>query len=86
MPTLTVRNKGQVTIPIELRRALKIKDGDRLVLTARRGDEVTFLVVHGGRTLEDLWKSVPPAKANPDGAAEEAWAESAAERYRRSNL
>jgi AbrB family looped-hinge helix DNA binding protein len=30
MPTVTLTSKGQITIPIEIRRKLRLKDGDKI--------------------------------------------------------
>jgi AbrB family looped-hinge helix DNA binding protein len=50
MPYSTVTNKGQTTIPGEIRKALDIKPGDKLEYTAE-GDHVIFHVHPGARSL-----------------------------------
>lgn len=47
----TVTSKGQTTIPGEIRKALRIKPGDRLQY-AVEGDEVTIRVHPGTRSLK----------------------------------
>lgn len=51
MPHSTVTSKGQTTIPGEIRKALRIKPGDRLEYVAQ-GDEVTIRVHPGIRSLK----------------------------------
>jgi len=43
MPTATVTSKGQVTIPKEVRDALRISAGDRVSFVVRRDDGVVEL-------------------------------------------
>jgi AbrB family looped-hinge helix DNA binding protein len=52
----TLTQKGQVTIPKEIRDSLGIKEGDR-VFFVQRGDEVVLKVLQG--TILDLKGSVP---------------------------
>jgi len=56
MPGSTLTQKGQVTIPKEIRDSLGIKEGDR-VFFVQRGDEVVLKVLQG--TILDLKGSVP---------------------------
>ena len=51
MPHSTVTSKGQTTIPGEIRKALRIKPGDRLEYFTQ-GDEVTIRVHPGIRSLK----------------------------------
>jgi len=77
-----VTRKGQVTVPAEIRRALGIKEGDRVAFVME-GDEVR-LVVKGSvveRTAGVLRSSRPAETAEElREAAERAIAEGAVER------
>jgi antitoxin PrlF len=64
MSTARVTSKGQVTIPAEVRRALKIDQGDDLVfeVTSERSAELKVLK----RTrLSDLYGSPPATRSFP---------------------
>jgi antitoxin PrlF len=52
MPTATVTSKGQITIPIEVRNALKLKAGDKLDFFETEGGEWTFQAKTG--SIESL--------------------------------
>ena len=40
MPRSTITSKGQITVPAEVRRRLKLAPGDELVFQFRKGDEL----------------------------------------------
>lgn len=64
MSTARVTSKGQVTIPAEVRRALRIDQGDDLVfeVTSERSAELRVLK----RTrLSDLYGSLPATRSFP---------------------
>jgi antitoxin PrlF len=42
MPTATVTSKGQITIPIEVRKALKLKAGDKISFFEAENGRFTF--------------------------------------------
>jgi antitoxin PrlF len=56
VPHSTVTSKGQTTIPGEIRKALRIKPGDRLEYVAQ-GDQVTIRVHPGIRSLKGVLAS-----------------------------
>jgi antitoxin PrlF len=56
VPHSTVTSKGQTTIPGEIRKALRIKPGDRLEY-AVRGSHATFRVHPGTRSLKGVLAS-----------------------------
>jgi antitoxin PrlF len=64
MSTARVTSKGQVTIPAEVRRALKIDQGDDLVfqVTSERSAE---LRVQKRQRLSDLYGALPAARPYP---------------------
>ena len=62
MPTSTVTQKGQVTIPKEIRDHLGVKEGEK-VLFVLRGEEVVLKVIRGN--ILDLKASVR-AQAHPE--------------------
>ena len=64
MSTARVTSKGQVTIPAEVRRALKIDQGDDLVfhVTSERSAE---LRVQKRQRLSDLYGALPAARQYP---------------------
>lgn len=64
MSTARVTSKGQVTIPVEVRRALKIDQGDNLVfeITSERSVE---LRVQKRQRLSDLYGALPSARPFP---------------------
>lgn len=42
----TVTQKGQITIPIDIRRALEINEGDRVALVQTGNNSITITVSH----------------------------------------
>ncbi len=62
MPTSTVTQKGQVTIPKMIRDRLGVKEGEK-VLFVLRGEEVVLKVIRGN--ILDLKASVK-AQAHPE--------------------
>lgn len=52
MPVATLTSKGQITIPVEVRRKLGLKPGDRLDFIMEAGDEVRLKAKK--RPLADL--------------------------------
>jgi antitoxin PrlF len=56
MPHSTVTSKGQTTIPGRIRKALRIKPGDKLEY-AVEGDHVTIRVHPGTRSLKGVLAS-----------------------------
>ena len=63
---VTVKTKGQVTIPVAVRRLLEIKTGDRVVF---RVTEAGVELEPVAMTLEDTFASVAPRKRPEDFAA-----------------
>jgi AbrB family looped-hinge helix DNA binding protein len=62
----TITSKGQVTVPIEIRRALGLKPQDKVIFRVVQGKvEVEPLPM----TLEEAYGSVPPLKTPEDFAA-----------------
>jgi len=56
----TITSKGQITLPISVRRALKIKSGDKLDLFVTEDGEIRGKPVSSSRsTLADI---LPPSK------------------------
>lgn len=62
MPTARVTGKGQVTIPAEVRRALKIDQGDDLVFEVTSERSVNLRVLKRQR-LSDLYGALPATRA-----------------------
>ncbi len=52
MATATVTSKGQVTIPVEIRKALAIETGDRLEFISGENGKVT--IVAATKSIADL--------------------------------
>ena len=50
MPTATVTSKGQITIPIEVREALNLKTGEKVIFFP--GEDGEFIVRRVGSILE----------------------------------
>src|SRR5919202_4744598 len=78
-----VTRKGQITIPAEIRRALNIKEGDKVAFTMANNDEVklsrTGSVVEA--TAGALKSDMPPLSPDQERrAAEQAIAEDVIER------
>jgi len=69
---VTVKHKGQITLPIELRRKYHLEEGDRIAIEDRDGEMVV-------RRLDDVDDPSFGALAefatvrNPDPAEERAW-------------
>jgi len=59
-----VTSKGQVTIPIEIRRALGVGEGDSVVF--RNAGGIVTLVPMKKRTLSDLLAGFDPARHRHD--------------------
>jgi AbrB family looped-hinge helix DNA binding protein len=70
--TVTVRNKGQITLPAELRRELGISDGD-CMLVQLRGREIVLISPNNvvDPTAGALAKYA--YRRNPDPAEERNW-------------
>lgn len=64
MPTARVTRKGQVTIPAEVRRALKIEEGDSLVFEVT-SKESAELRVQKRKRLSDLYGALPATRTSP---------------------
>ena len=52
MTTATVTSKGQVTIPVDIRKALAVKSGDRLEFIPIEGGKV--MIVAATKSIADL--------------------------------
>ena len=57
----TVTTKGQVTLPVAVRRALSINSGDRLVFTVSQDQVIVekspdFLALAGSISVPDEWR------------------------------
>jgi len=68
MPTVTVSSKGQIVIPLRLRKEMKLKEGERLDVGAKGG--VLFLTRVGERPARRGWRAWAGALAGT-GALEE---------------
>jgi AbrB family looped-hinge helix DNA binding protein len=64
MSTARVTSKGQVTIPAEVRRALKIDQGDDLVFEVTSERSADLKVLKRTR-LSDLYGSLPATRSFP---------------------
>lgn len=62
----TVTTKGQVTIPVEIRRLLDVGPGDKIVFRVR---ETTVLLQPVTMTLEDTFGAVTPRSRPEDLSA-----------------
>jgi antitoxin PrlF len=62
----TVTTKGQVTIPVEIRRLLEVKPGDKVVFRVR---EDTVELQPTTMTLEDTFGAVTPLHQPEDFSA-----------------
>jgi AbrB family looped-hinge helix DNA binding protein len=67
MAVATVTSKGQVTVPAAVRKALKIRPGDRLVFTMD-GDTIVVTVVPN-RTASELFGAIPATRPFPGKSA-----------------
>lgn len=68
MQVTTITQKGQVTIPVDIRKYLKVGTGDRVVFEKRKNQ----VVVKPARNLLDLRGSVPSNKIYSDQKADKA--------------
>ena len=68
--------KGQITLPKKIREALRIKEGDALMVL-RRGEEI---VLRKRKTLFDLAGTLPDLGLSPEEMLERALEEVARER------
>ena len=68
--------KGQITLPKKIREALRIKEGDALMVF-RRGEEI---VLRKRKTLFDLAGTLPDLGLSPEEMIEKALEEAARER------
>jgi len=57
MPSAVVTSKGQITIPVEIRKALKIKPGTRIVFYEASPDNFAFIAKTG--SIRDLEGIIP---------------------------
>jgi AbrB family looped-hinge helix DNA binding protein len=64
MSIARVTSKGQITIPIEIRKALGIQQGDRLLFEIAP-EEVLRLQVVKQRPLSELFRSLPATRPFP---------------------
>jgi AbrB family looped-hinge helix DNA binding protein len=64
MSTARVTSKGQITIPAEVRRALKIDQGDDLVFEVTSGRSAELKVLKRKR-LSDLFGALPAKRSFP---------------------
>ena len=64
MAMARVTAKGQVTIPVEVRKSLDIKEGDDLLFEVGEGGEARIRVVKR-RSLMDLYGALPATRAYP---------------------
>lgn len=88
--TTTISSKGQITLPVKIRRSLNVDAGDRLVIT-KHGDKVTLvadsyeerLVALRKKTAEHLKnRSIRALKIEDlDKAIDSAWSDASVKRY-----
>lgn len=67
-----VTSKGQMTIPVEIRRALDIGEGDSLVVTLE-GNEIRLRKLEPFRPLDDtdpIWKLIGAGKSGDSDVSE----------------
>lgn len=64
MSIARVTSKGQVTIPVDIRRTLEIKEGDGLLFESPMEDGVRFRVIRH-RRLTELAGSLPASRSYP---------------------
>jgi antitoxin PrlF len=83
MPTAKITSKGQITIPIEVRKALNLKPGDRIEFFQNQDGE--FVLFPKNRSIRDLEGClaglVPPMTIEE---MDEAIGNAVAESFRRS--
>ena len=63
-----VTSKGQVTIPVEIRRALSLETGDTLIFEPLRKDAARFRVLRR-RRLSELAGALPAKRSYPGKTA-----------------
>jgi AbrB family looped-hinge helix DNA binding protein len=68
MPLARVTSKGQVTIPVEIRRTMGIKEGDGLLFESPLEDRVRLRVIRRCR-LSELAGALPATRRYPGKAA-----------------
>lgn len=68
MPLARVTAKGQVTIPVEVRKSLDLKEGDDLLFEVGEAGEARIRVVKR-RSLMDLYGALPATRPYPGKAA-----------------
>ena len=68
MPLARVTTKGQVTIPVAVRKALDIEEGDDVLFELAEGGEGRIKVVKRAR-LTDLYGALPATRPYPGKAA-----------------
>ncbi len=61
-----VTRKGQITLPIEIRRALGIKEGDRVELSLGKGDQALVILRPVRSVAEATFGAVAPRKQPED--------------------
>lgn len=64
MATARITSKGQVTIPVEVRRTLGAEEGDDLVFTVSHEGEATIRVIKR-RGLTELYGILPATRPYP---------------------
>lgn len=78
MPTATVTSKGQITIPVEVRDAMKIRTGSRIQFLPKEDGSWDFIPLTG--SVRDIagyikWDGPPVSLEEMDEAIAEAAAE-----------
>ncbi len=68
MSIARVTSKGQVTIPVEIRRTMGIKEGDGLLFESPLADGVRLRVIRR-RRLTELAGALPATRSYPGTAA-----------------
>ena len=68
MPTVTVSSKGQIVIPLDVRKALGLKEGEKLELSTR-GDVLSLTRV-AARAGRPGWRSWAGALTGSNALAE----------------
>ncbi|MBI5816106.1 MAG: AbrB/MazE/SpoVT family DNA-binding domain-containing protein [Nitrospinae bacterium] len=81
MKAVKVLPKGQITLPSAIRRRLKIKEGDTLVMEDK-GEAVT---IRKGKTIFDYAGSLPSLGMSIEAMREKAVKDSAHERKKSDN-
>jgi len=64
MAVARVTTKGQVTIPVQIRKTLAIEDGDALIFEITKADEARIRVIKRKR-LTDLYGALPATRPYP---------------------